>query len=174
MRILFFPFHYSVWLTFIGVCFLYTLVYKAVEHYEFTRVKKASAAASIWKQKARTNVLRNEKEMAKSVTGLLYSTVIACIGPTNESFSNPPTNTLRIINGGWLFFVFIMASVYCSNLTTVLVRNSYIVNQSRGKLLLEQCGGARADRRTGRPMNGRLIFTVFCLFVFYDGVVHQK
>ena len=54
----------------------------------------------------------------------------------SEGLSTPGNNTLRAINAGWIFFVFILAEVYGANLTAILTLGPATVQQMKG---IQQC-----------------------------------
>ena len=129
--LLFKPFEYSVWIILVVVIIGYTWMLKSIAAYEQKRVRRASAAANKWLSKVRLKKSpfalprmsayeMQKKAGAVSTAQITYSTCVSCIGVYGEPHFNPETNVLRYINLGWIFFAYLLATVYASNLTAIL------------------------------------------------------
>lgn len=132
------------------VIFGYTWMLKSIEAYEQTRVQRASAAANTWlskvRQKKSTGALPrmsayevHKKKGAQSTAQITYGTCVSCIGVYGNTHTEPETGVLRYINMGWIFFAYLLATVYASNLTAILTLGPEIINNVED---IDQCASS--------------------------------
>lgn len=189
MLILVEPFRWEVWVTLIVAMVGFTWMLRSVEAHESHRVRSqamgkstaegtAAVFGNIWLAKVRerresankhveAKPPSHEERHAEPIAQTMYNTCVSCPGVHSDHLAAPPTNALRTIHAGWIFFIFLIAEVYGSNLTAILTlgpETSQVLNGledciEKGCNFCVQTGAANEAyfRKTYQPRNLQVV-----------------